>query len=164
MTLVLDTSPICFLLLIGEIEILPRLYAKIAAPPAVLDELSHAEAPEEVRIWAATPPAWLAIRRAAPAVGTTLHFLDEGEREAIRLALELEDSLLVLDDRIAREEARKLGLEVTGLLGLLIRAGQGGLLDLPSALARLQQTHFYVSPSLIRSLLASYGGGTGGER
>lgn len=163
MTLVLDTSPICFLLLIGEIEILPQLYDEIFAPRAVLEELRHAEAPEEVRVWSAEPPAWLAIRTAGPTL-PSLHHLDDGEREAIRLALELENSLLALDDRIAGDEARKLGLEVTGLLGLLIRAGQQGLLDLPSALARLQRTHFYVSPSLIRSVLARYGGGDPGER
>lgn len=156
MTLVLDTSPICFLLLIGEIEILPRLYENIVAPDIVLEELCHPEAPEEVQLWASRPPEWLEIRSALPITPTSLDFLDAGEKEAIRLALAIEGSLLVLDDRIARDEARRLGIEVTGLLGILLRAGQRGLLDLPSALARLQRTHFYVSPGLIRDLLAQH--------
>ena len=38
MIAVSDTSPICYLILIGEIDILPKLYAQVLVPPAVIAE------------------------------------------------------------------------------------------------------------------------------
>jgi predicted nucleic acid-binding protein len=43
---VADTSPVHYLVLIGEVEILPALFEKIVVPTAVLDELVHPGAPE----------------------------------------------------------------------------------------------------------------------
>jgi hypothetical protein len=53
MIVVADTSPINYLVLIGQIEILPRLYTRITIPSAVLKELKHPVAPEPVRDWSA---------------------------------------------------------------------------------------------------------------
>ncbi|MBV9677784.1 MAG: DUF3368 domain-containing protein [Acidobacteriaceae bacterium] len=44
-------------------------------------------------------------------------------------------------------------LPFIGTLGILRRAAQLDLLDLPSTLAQLLETTFYVNPELIRSLL-----------
>jgi len=49
MVVVADASPINYLVLIGQIEILPRLYTRIVIPSAVLGELKHPVAPELVR-------------------------------------------------------------------------------------------------------------------
>jgi len=46
--------------------------------------------------------------------------LDKGEASAIALALEIQDSTLILDDFKARKVAEKLGLKITGTLGLMI--------------------------------------------
>lgn len=119
MILILDTSPICFLILIGEIEILPQLFPEVVTTDGVLRELRHPKAPKAVRDWAQQPPSWLKIRNPDPATVAKLDFLDPGEREAVALALRLQPSVLVLDDRVAREEALNHGLEITGLLGLL---------------------------------------------
>lgn len=156
MILVLDTSPICFLVLISEIGILHHLYPRIFVPPEVLRELRHPKTPETVRAWAKKPPNWLSVREPDPDLVASLHFLDSGEREAIALAMALQPSVIALDDRLAREEALKRGLQITGLLGLLGRAGSLGLTDFRSALERLQKTHFHASPALIRSLLQRY--------
>lgn len=153
MTLILDTSPICFLILIGEIEILPRLFPEIVTTRGVLRELRHPKAPKEVREWARQPPSWLTTRDPDLANVAQLDFLDPGEREAIALALHLQPSVLALDDRVAREEALKRGLEITGILGILGQAAKLGLIDLRSALERLRKTHFHASPALIRTLL-----------
>lgn len=45
-----------------------------------------------------------------------------GEAEAIALASEIPDALLIMDDAEGRRVAQRLGLRVTGLLGVLIEA------------------------------------------
>jgi uncharacterized protein len=48
--------------------------------------------------------------------------LDEGEAEAISLALELNCDLLLMDERIGTKVARDEGLATVGLVGVLIKA------------------------------------------
>ena len=82
-----------------------------------------------------------------------LAYLGQGEREAIILALDLHADLLLIDDREGVEEARGLGLTVTGTLGVLERAAERGLIDLPAAVGRLQATNFRAAPHVIRAVL-----------
>ncbi len=86
MTAVADTSPICYLILVDGIEVLPKLYADVVLPEAVIAELRHADAPPAVRAWASEPPSWIA--RADPVGGSTVGMekLQAGERGAILLA------------------------------------------------------------------------------
>jgi predicted nucleic acid-binding protein len=65
-----------------------------------------------------------------------LDYLDEGEREAIALAEELKADHLLLDEIDARKEAARRKLPFIGTLGILRRAAQLDLIDLPSTLAR----------------------------
>ena len=50
MIIVSDTSPINYLVLIGEIELLPKLFGKVVIPQAVLDELNRRERPKLSKI------------------------------------------------------------------------------------------------------------------
>jgi len=59
MIVVADTSPINYLVLIGHIEILPKIYGEVLVPQAVIDELQDRDAPTEVRDWLSAPPKWL---------------------------------------------------------------------------------------------------------
>lgn len=56
---VADTSPLNCLALIGEIEILRRLYGSVVVPPDVLAELAADGAPPEVTRWIQSQPQWL---------------------------------------------------------------------------------------------------------
>ena len=56
--------------------------------------------------------------------------LDAGEAEAIGLALQKHADWLLLDERDARRVAKSLGLKVTGVLGILLKASMDG--QLPS--------------------------------
>jgi predicted nucleic acid-binding protein len=62
MIAVSDTSPICYLILIGEVDLLQRLFDQLVLPRAVLAELLNEDAPEAVRAWAARLPSWIAVR------------------------------------------------------------------------------------------------------
>ena len=69
--------------------------------------------------------------------------LGDGEKEVLALGLETQDPLLLLDDRDARRYARTLGLEITGTLGLLLRAKERGILNaVQPVLDRLQSLRF----------------------
>jgi predicted nucleic acid-binding protein len=62
-------------------------------------------------------------------------------------------ALLLIDDAAGRVEASRRGISSTGTLGILRAAALKGLVDLPSALARLLDTNFRVSTRLVADLL-----------
>src|SRR6266849_10066782 len=100
MVVVADTSPINYLVLIDQIEILPRLYNRILIPPAVLRELKHPVAPKPVRDWSVHPPGWLEVL--IPQSSVTVVQLDLGESEAIALAIEMHADVLLIDEQAGR--------------------------------------------------------------
>jgi predicted nucleic acid-binding protein len=148
-----DTSPLHYLILIGLTEILPALYTTVFIPEAVTRELDQPATPEKVRDWIARPPDWLRVAPVAVApTSVTLHDLDQGEREAILLALFIKADLVLMDDREGVEEARRVGLSVTGTIGILDRAAELGIIELAPALDSLRQTNFRIGPSLLHRL------------
>lgn len=148
---VADTGPFNYLLLIGHIEILPRLFEKVILPSAVKDELGNPEAPAIVREWIAALPPWLEIHHASDlsAVGG----LGAGEVEAIALALQLRADLLLMDDRRGVKAALGKGIEVTGTLGVLALAGKRGLIDLAEAFDLIKETSFRYPQAIMDQFL-----------
>jgi predicted nucleic acid-binding protein len=154
MIVIADTTPLNYLVLIGESELLPTLYGGVVIPTAVLMELCARGAPTRVREWATSPPSWLRVERVEPAFLTdTALDLDPGEREAIALARQLHAELLMIDDQAGRREARRWNLTVTGTLGVLRTAAFQGLVHFRDGLERLQHTNFYISTDLLQQLL-----------
>lgn len=156
MIVVSDTSPICYLLLIDEIEILPQLYNQILIPTIIQQELSNTKSPKVVQNWIKNPPDWLVIQSVTPRCERDLEVLDSGERAAIILAEEQKADLVIVDDALGRRIATARGLRVTGLLGVLDEAAKRNIIDFPIAINRLQKTTFRVSAILIESLLNRY--------
>lgn len=152
MIVVCDTSPICYLLLIGEIELLPQLYGQVLIPQVIQNELADKRSPTVVQTWISQPPEWLVIQRVDVVSNGDLDNLDLGERDAIMLVA-IGADLIIVDDLLARQMASSLNLRVTGLLGVLDKAGRQKLVNFPEAIARLQQTTFRASSKLIQSLL-----------
>lgn len=161
MLVVSDTSPLCNLAIIDRLEILRRQFGVIALPPAVqleLDRLSHAAA--RARLAAAFREGWLRVTPLAIAIPSELAAaLDPGETETLALALQVNASLVLLDETAARLQATRLGLPHVGVLGILRWAkASGHIASLAEEIRKLRiEARFFVSPALEKKLLASVG-------
>jgi predicted nucleic acid-binding protein len=153
MIVVADTSPVNYLLLIEEIDLLPAIFGHVLLPRAVLHELQHPKTSPIVRQWVARLPSWLEVCSVVSAADLALMVLDLGEREAIQLALERGISTVLMDEAEGRRQAERLHLEVRGTLGILERGAKLGKSDLRRALSKLEQTNFRISPTVRAALL-----------
>jgi predicted nucleic acid-binding protein len=147
MIVVADTSPINYLVLIGQINLLNQLYGRTLIPSAVLAELRHPAAPRTVREWALNAPHWLEVQD--PMTRMMLTHLDTGESEAIALAAEIHADVVLIDDLTGRQEAIRRGLKVAGTLSVLDEADQAGLVVFDDAISELRKTSFRVSPAVL---------------
>lgn len=155
MIVIADTGPINYLILIGEIEVLPALYGRIVVPPSVCEELKRPRAPDAVRAWIAQPPAWLETLSPSKSPDADLIHLDAGERDAILLTEELGADQIIIDEIRGRREAQRRRLPFTGTLGVLAASAEEGLLDLRNAVSRLRQTNFHISGDVLDRLIGS---------
>ena len=85
--------------------------------------------------------------------------LDEGEAQAIALALELNCSLLLMDERIGTNIARQEGLQTVGLVGVLIKAKELQIIEnVGEVLNNLKDVAgFWVGEKLERKILEELG-------
>jgi len=151
MLVVSDASPINVLIRIGAVDALEKLFGRVLIPPAVAAEMGDPGTPALVRDWMAQRPIWVEIR--APGITVPDLAIDSGEREAISLATELHADLLLVDDLRARKAAQKLGLNITGTLGILERAAGQGLVDLRDAIEKIRASDFTISDRLLEEAL-----------
>jgi len=147
---VADSAPLHYLILIDLADLLPKLYGDVLIPSAVVSELSSDGTPAKVRGWLTGAPDWLRIEPVGPEHSSRVSdALGTGEREAIALAQILHADLLLIDDSDGRFEARRLGLRVTGTLGVLRVAAELTLIDVNAVVRSLRATNFYVDDNLI---------------
>jgi len=152
MIVVSDTSPINYLLLIHQIDLLPRLFERIIIPDAVCNEMLNEEAPSILQKWIKNPPPWLEIQTVSR-IEPNLNRLDIGEQTAITLAQTLPADLLLIDERLGRKIAQEYAVPIIGTLGILDEAARQGWIDLEEVIAHLQQTNFRISRQVIQALL-----------
>jgi len=156
MIIVSNTSPINYLVLIEEIDLLPKLFTQIIIPNMVYKELSDPKAPNLVQTWINKPPNWLIIQPVDIISNEITELIDPGEHAAILLAEKLNADLLILDDMKARLVAKKRGLAITGLLGIIDQATTMKLINLPKTIEKLKNTSFFASEQLFQNLLDKY--------
>lgn len=129
MIVVSNTSPLTNLAAIGRFSLLERLYEQVYIPEGVWEELNAFGRP------------WPGSNEVAEASWVELHQvdnrdlitilrrdLDRGEAETVALAFQLNADLVLLDERDGRRAAKRLGLKVVGVVGLLVRAKHKALI------------------------------------
>ena len=158
MIIVSDTSPLSGLAIVGHLSLLHTLYGQLIIPTAVASELERG-GQDDPRIAQILTLSWLEIKppsdhRLVDEL-QTVYRLDRGESEAIALALELSADELLIDERLGRREASRLGLPITGLLGVLLVAKKQGLVSAirPIVDALIDEAGFRISHQLYTEVL-----------
>jgi len=146
-----DTTPLNYLILIGQSDVLERLFGRLLVPPAVIKEMLHPKAPAQVAAWAANLPPWIEVR--SPHIDLRLG-IGPGEDAAISLAVELGDATLLMDDLKARAAARARGFITIGTITILDRADEAKLLDFETSISRLRATTFHLDEALVQTVIA----------
>ena len=135
-----NASPLMALGKLNRLDLLAGLFDEVQIPRAVYDEVVTQGlargAPDALTVrlfwqrqqWPIVDVPQALLTAYAPPV-----VLDPGETEVLALAQSLADPLVLLDDEIARAEARRLKLQLCGTLGTLVRAHRGGLISLDQA-------------------------------
>ena len=134
---VLDCACLIGLERIGRLDLLPALLHPVFAPPAVIQEFG-------------SRPAWLVeeVPRDLGMVAALRLIVDPGESEAITLAYE-KRLRIILDDLKGRQAAQRLGLAVTGTVGLFLKAKKEGIvLVIRPLLEALEAQQFRISAEL----------------
>ncbi len=153
MIVVSDTTAITNLLSIGKVGLLHQLFHEVLIPDAVLSELriKHSVLPDFLRNHS--------VEDVARVEELTSAVLDAGEAEAIVLAEELRADYLLIDEVAGRAVARQCGLRVMGLLGVLLRAKEHGLiLEIRPLLDALESNAgFWCSGELRQDILREAG-------
>ncbi len=153
MRIVSDTGPIRGLAKIGMIDLLKALASEVLIPPFVHKELfgrtgvetDHIE--NALRDFIKVTP----VNVLEPSEADVLSELDEGEKQAVALASDLDEGvLLLIDDYAGRQAARRLGIAVTGLIGLLLLAKERGLVGrVGPLLDELRKAGYWLSDEII---------------
>lgn len=139
-----DTSCIILLNKIGAIDIVQKLFGEITITQVIADEYKR------------SLPNWFKIEDPKePGYYRLLSInLDPGEASAIALAIEQSDRLLTMDDLKGRRYAERLGMKVTGTLGVIVEAKLSGHIEaVKPLLSKIKQTNFRLTRELEAKVL-----------
>lgn len=143
-----DTSCLIALSKIDKINLLKDLYHEVLITSEVYNEFGD------------SLPDWIIItevqnKRKQKELEKRL---DKGEASSIALALEMDNSTLIIDEIKGRKLAQSLNIDIIGTIGLIILSEKKGLvLDVASLILKLVNKGFRLSDSLINKIIENYG-------
>lgn len=160
MTVVSDTTPIISLIKINRLDLLQKLFGEICIPEAVYRELTAnvafmneadiVKASDFLKTLSVQNRKVLEVLQAAGG-------LEDRESEAIIFADELHSDALIIDERKGRKVAQKLGIQITGTIGIMIQAHAENMIssdEIKMYLEQLKNSNIRLSDSLIREALS----------
>jgi predicted nucleic acid-binding protein len=139
-----NSGPLIHLTLAGLLDFIFELFDLILIPPRVYDEIivkgkeeNHSDAYILERAINNKKIKVEAVKKSNETI--TSSKLHEAEIESIILSLQSSVETILLDDEEARIFARKLGIRVSGTLGILIKLFRRGFFGLDEALQYLKK-------------------------
>jgi predicted nucleic acid-binding protein len=165
-TVLCNASPLIALGKLNRLDLLAGLFGKVRIPRGVYDEvvtrglIRGAPDAHTVRLfWQRQQWPIVDVPQAVLSAYVPPVILDVGETEVLALAQSLANPLVLLDDEIARAEARRLKLRVCGTLGIVVRAHRGGLISLDQAVLLIREIaarpDIWIAARLCDQVLAS---------
>mgnify|MGYP001575267273 CR=1 FL=1 len=157
--LVINTSPLIALMAaLGDLEILRALYKNVLVPFEVCEEI-YAGGAEGFGIEAFEQAVWLRKWPLPLDIAPLLrNSLDRGEASAIQLALDQSINTVCIDETAGRRIAKLSNLQVTGSIGILLRAKKDGLpITIADAIQRMKEQGIWLSNRVIAFALREAG-------
>ncbi len=145
---ILNNTPLIALHFLQAFPLLEKLYGQVWIPTIVQQEFLAFDT--DSRRFALLNAPWIKVAEAQ--VNPTLQRakLDTGELAVLALAVEYQARLVVIDELRARKYAERLGLPLTGTLGVLLAGKKKGYLSaITPLLARLQASGMYLDERLV---------------
>ncbi len=157
MRTVCNSGPLIHLARAGYFELLRLLFGRIVIPPAVYHEVVvRGRGQDGARELEGA--AWILRRipRRKDLITALGAFLALGEAEAIALASERRDTLLLIDEAQGRRVAERLGIPVRGSLGVLLQGYRSGhVTDLEGAIARMRERGTWIDDEVVAAVLTA---------
>ena len=153
--MICDTGPIQRLHRAEALEVLKSLYGTIVIPQAVADEIAQGRK-EGIVLPEVEKLDWIQVRPVRdPDMVSVSTGLGPGERAALALAMQTSGSVLIIDEVLARRQAKMLRQAVTGTVGVLIKAKRSGVIPrVAPVLDLLDSRGFRILPDSRAAILA----------
>ena len=125
---VVNSTPIISLHCINRLDLLSKMYHNVYVPYGVYEEVcvDGDIGKETLFSFPNISIQKITNENARRYFKTTLN---KGEVETMILADELKSDVCIIDDKLAREYAKHLGIKITGTLGVLIKAKKRGFIE-----------------------------------
>lgn len=153
---VVNASPLIVLARSGLIDVLPRVFSRVAAPRAVRLEIASGRTDDPAK--RLVPELeWLQEANVAPPLSPlALWQLGPGEAEVLEFARLNAGHVAVLDDRAARRAAAALGVPICGTLGVLALARRcGAIPSFIEAAAAVRKAGLYIDDVVVKEIAHS---------
>ncbi len=122
-----NTTPFIALSSIHKLDLLPKLFGQIHVVTEVIEECAAGGIipVPDLRIL-----PWVIEVQPTQAITISILFeLDKGEKYTLQMAKERNAGRVIIDEKIGRDIAEYIGLEVIGTLGILLKAKQKGWIE-----------------------------------
>jgi predicted nucleic acid-binding protein len=151
-----NTTPLIALSAINQLELLPCLFEQIYLTNEVMGECA---AGGRIFVPSLHELSWVIPTEFRPSF--TPHILlelDLGEKATILAAQEHHADLVLIDEKLGRNVAEYLGLQVSGTLGVLLKAKRENLIPSFMQAANSMREHgIFFHPKLIERLAITVG-------